>query len=196
MQSLLRAAPAAVIILGLSAGVAPGARADVAYDSFGDFFDAIVSGNHSGDASRSVNRCAGSYSSCSGSSPTAFDRNGDADGPVADRPDRDHTDRGGPAHDGGGSSNSGGTGGGGNSGGDGGDTGGDGGYGDGGYGDGDGGHGDGDRHRHQRGKGHSKRHGKGHNKDHGKDGDRGDKGKDGDRGGKKGKKGKDGDRGH
>ena len=183
MHSLLRSAAAAVIVLGLTAGAAPEARADVAYDSFGKWFDAIVSGDHNGQRSHSVDRCAGSYSGCSGNAPAAFNRNGHADGPVANRPgDRDEaTDRGGPAQDGGGNSNSGGDGGntggdGGNTGGDGGDTGGDGGDGDAGYGDGGGGYGDGDRHRNQRGKGHSKRHGKGHSKDHGKDGDRGQNG--------------------
>src|SRR5919106_5940073 len=122
MHSLLRSAAAAVIVLGLS-GAAPEARADVVYDSFGQLFDAIVSGDHSGQRSHSVNHCSGSYSGCSGNAPAlqaGANRPGDRDEP---------TDRGGPARNGGEN---------GNTGGDGGNTGGDG---DGSDGDGDGSYG-------------------------------------------------------
>ena len=138
MHSLLRSAAAAAIILGLSAGAAPDARADVAHDSFGNWFDAVVSGDHSGDRSRGVNRCADPYAGCN-------NNNGRSQGAAA-------TDRGGRAGEGpgstsgrdGGGSGTGGsatTGGGGNTGG-GGDTGGGGNTGGGGYnGHGNNGHG-------------------------------------------------------
>jgi hypothetical protein len=158
MHSLLRPAVAAVMALGLSAGAADDARADVAYDSFGKWFDAIVTGDHSGPRSHGVNRCSESYSGCGG--------NGH---PAAHRPDRDEaSDRGRSASGGGGSSNT--------------DS-----NGDAGYDDGDDGDGDrhrnqrGKGHSKRHGKGHNKDHGKDGDRGHkgkgkGKDGDRGHKG--------------------
>ena len=52
MYGLLRTASAVVIVLGLNAGAVPSARADVAYDSFGQWFDAFRNGDHHGPRPR------------------------------------------------------------------------------------------------------------------------------------------------
>ena len=64
MYWLLRSASAVVIVLGLSAGAASSAKADVAYDSFGQWFDALSKGDHHGPRSFGVGRCADAYAGC------------------------------------------------------------------------------------------------------------------------------------
>ena len=58
MYGLLRTASAVVIVLGLNAGAVPSAQADVVYDSFGQWFDALGKGDHHGPRSQ-VSAAAG-----------------------------------------------------------------------------------------------------------------------------------------
>jgi hypothetical protein len=158
MRSLLRSASGVVLVLGLSAGAIADARADTEYKNFGELFDAILSGDHTGRIDRNIGRCSGSYG-CSDNDPRDFDRIDRRDrSDASDRGgDDDDTDSGperggGDGDDGDGSDGDEGGGGGdgdGGAGGGGGD--GDGSDGDGGYGDG--GYGHGDHHSNDRGKG-------------------------------------------
>ena len=52
MRSLLRSASGVVLVLGLSAGAIADARADTEYKNFGELFDAILSGDHTGRIDR------------------------------------------------------------------------------------------------------------------------------------------------
>jgi hypothetical protein len=64
-----------VILLGLNVGAASDARADVAYESVGKWFDAVTNGDHSGNnTSRSLGRCAGAYSGCNDTAPVRWKR--------------------------------------------------------------------------------------------------------------------------
>jgi hypothetical protein len=150
MYGLVRTASAVVIVLGLSAAAAPGARADVTYDSFGQWFDALANGDHHGPRSPGIGRCADRYG-CAGKNDHSSARDAGR-GSDRSRGGNEGSQRGGgPAQSGGtggGSASTGGGSGGSTSGGGGaGDTGGGGGAGDtGGGGGGDtggGGQGDG-----------------------------------------------------
>ena len=86
MHMLLRSASAVVIILGLSAGAVPDAKADVAYTGFGAWFNALVKGDHNGHASLRVGRCADPYQGCN--------NNGDRSGAAAASDRGGHTGNG------------------------------------------------------------------------------------------------------
>ncbi len=97
MYGLLRTASAVVIVLGLNAGAVPSARAAVAYDSFGQWFDAFRNGDHHGPRP-GIGRCA--ERACGGNNNHSFGRTDNAGG---------NQGRGGTGQQGGGGAGAGGT---------------------------------------------------------------------------------------